>query len=191
MIHINRNTARNIIFGHQELGDLQLADLYPAQGIDKLQLCLGHIHLQDKSGNLLQIDQTYIQLITRTRQNFINSEYKNYQWVEQGWMMMLWQFVKLMDITFVDTSIWGPKPARRNDTFIMEEFLALKIIDKILHSLNKCRIYLQVLTMSDISTADGKMILPEVKKGEKPFYRCSILTWPIQEMPSKEDWEHW
>jgi hypothetical protein len=73
----------------------------------------------------------------------------------------------------------------------MEEFLSLKIADKILCSLNKYQIYLQVLTVADISTADGKLILPEVKKGERPFHRSSTLQWPTQGTPSKEDWTHW
>jgi hypothetical protein len=31
--------------------------------------------------------------------------------------------------------------------------------------LNHCRIYLQVITLSDITTADGMRILPEIKQG--------------------------
>jgi hypothetical protein len=71
-LHINRNTARSTILGPQELGGLQLADLYPTKGIDKLHLYLGHTHLHDKSGKLLKIYQTYIQLVIGIRQNFMN-----------------------------------------------------------------------------------------------------------------------
>ena len=69
--------------------------------------------------------------------------------------------------------------------------MSLKIADKILCSLNTCRIYLQVLTMADISTADRKLILPEVKNGKRPSFRSSTLQWLTQGRPLKEDWKHW
>lgn len=85
-LHLNRNTARSMIFGPQELGGLSLADLYPTQGIDKLILYLGHTRLRDKTGARLRIDHGYIQLITGGSANFMNCDHGNYLWVEQGWL---------------------------------------------------------------------------------------------------------
>jgi len=78
-LHINCNTARSRIFEPQEIGGLQLADLYPTQGMDKLHLYLDHTRLQDKSGKLLQIDHTYIQLIIGIKKNFLNWNPEDFQ----------------------------------------------------------------------------------------------------------------
>ncbi len=63
-IHINRNTVRSIIFSPEELGGLAFPHIYMEQGISKLQLFLGHLRLQDKTGKLIEIGMTYIQLLT-------------------------------------------------------------------------------------------------------------------------------
>jgi hypothetical protein len=190
-LHINRNTSCSIIFGPQELGGLGLANLYPTQGIDKLQLYLGHIRLRDKTGALLRIDHSYIQLIIGSGTNFMNLDHNNYPWLEQGWMTTLWMFTTYAKISFIESGTWVPTISRQHDTFIMEEFLTLKLPTNIMARLNRCRIYLKVLTVSDITTADGQRILVEVKQGNQPLYRQSRLTWPTQGYPSKEDWAHW
>jgi hypothetical protein len=60
-----------------------------------------------------------------------------------------------------------------------------------LRILNQCRLYLQVITLSDIATADGKLILPEAKQGVPLSDRLSTLLWPAQGNPSKVDWVVW
>jgi hypothetical protein len=56
--------------------------------------------------------------------------------------------------------------------------------------LNRCRLYLQVLTISDI-TANGKQLLPHAKLGQPIPHRVSTLSWPRQGSPNKADWLLW
>ncbi len=114
------------------------------QGIDKLQLYLGHTRLKDKTGALLRIDHSYIQLITGSQTNFMNKDHSNYQWVEQGWLTTLWEFTTYAELSFIDPDIWIPTIASTQDTFLMDEFQALKLPNNILSSLNRCRVYLKV-----------------------------------------------
>jgi hypothetical protein len=48
----------------------------------------------------------------------------------------------------------------------MEIFLSLKLKRSDLIFLNKCCIYLWVITLSDITSADGLYILPAAKMGQ-------------------------
>jgi hypothetical protein len=58
--------------------------------------------------------------------------------------------------------------------------------------LNRCQLYLQVLTVSDIASADGLYItLPNVKLGQKLSAQIGNLEWPNQGNPSKADWQLW
>jgi hypothetical protein len=60
----------------------------------------------------------------------------------------------------------------------MEVALGLNIHHSTLNEINQCRIFLQVITVSDIVTANGKSILLEVLEGTDIQYRASSLSWP-------------
>jgi hypothetical protein len=72
----------------------------------------------------------------------------------------------------------------------MEFFLIITKNASILKALNQCRVYLQVILVSDVATADGHRLLPGVKQGSIPDRRSS-LKWHIQGKPSKADWNVW
>jgi hypothetical protein len=73
----------------------------------------------------------------------------------------------------------------------VEFFIRQKLPTKILGVLNKCCLYLQVITLSDIVSAPGNYILPEVKIGQRTPDRISTLSWPVQGLSSRQDWRHW
>jgi len=50
---------------------------------------------------------------------------------------------------------------------------------------------LQVITLGDITTADGLIILPEVKQGIRIEDRPSTLQWPTQGDPPQSEWRIW
>ncbi len=93
-LHINRNTARSIVHGPLILGGMALPNLFTVQGIDKLQLFLGHLRLENDTGKLIRIDLSYVQLLTGSSSFFLNKPYNNYKWVEWGWVTSFWSFLK-------------------------------------------------------------------------------------------------
>jgi hypothetical protein len=54
-----------------------------------------------------------------------------------------------------------------------------------------CRLYLKVITLSDITSADGTYKLPEAKHGSPIQGRSSNLEWPEQGRPPKRAWSLW
>ena len=61
----------------------------------------------------------------------------------------------------------------------------------IISILNRCRIYLRVITKADIVSADGTHILPWIKTGHQHKDRLSTLNWPNQAKPPPKDWKIW
>ncbi len=57
--------------------------------------------------------------------------------------------------------------------------------------LNQCRLYLQVYSLTDITSADGKEIIPHYKNGVLGQDRISSLQWPTQQRPGKQAWSLW
>jgi hypothetical protein len=60
---------------------------------------------------------------------------------------------------------------------LMDLALSYNLSPKVLQAINICRIYLQVLTLSDISSANGTTLLSEVLDGQRPLDRSSTLHW--------------
>jgi len=70
---------------------------------------------------------------------------------------------------------WTPPILWENDKAIMDYFVDLGLPNKTLSILNRCRVYLQVITLSDIATANGLSILPCIKGGIRETTRTSKL----------------
>jgi len=73
----------------------------------------------------------------------------------------------------------------------MDIFQERRLAIKDMRALNRCRIYLQVLTISDITETDGKTIMRAVKTGQLLDDRTSTLLWPKQGRPSPQEWNIW
>jgi hypothetical protein len=57
--------------------------------------------------------------------------------------------------------------------------------------LNQCRLYLQVTLLSEITSANGRNILPSYIQGNKHTNRRALLTWPRQDRPPLKAWHEW
>ena len=73
----------------------------------------------------------------------------------------------------------------------MEDFVASGVTHDTLKRLNACRLYLQVITVSDICDAAGRMILEESLHGRLTRDRVSSFKWSIQPRPSQRAWKAW
>jgi hypothetical protein len=73
----------------------------------------------------------------------------------------------------------------------MDIFQERRLPVKDMRALNRCHLYLQVLTISDIMAADGKTIMRAVKTGQLLDDRTSNLLRPRQGQPSPQEWNIW
>ena len=59
------------------------------------------------------------------------------------------------------------------------------------HTLNRCRLYLQVLYVSEICSGDGQMITNDAWNGIRFDVPHKLLPWPKQQRPSPREWTIW
>ncbi len=98
-LHLNRNTARAIIFGPSSHGSLGLPALHTSMRISQLRLLLDHLCLQDKMAMLLLIDISYMQILIGSSTLFFNLLEKQYGiYAEPGWLTSLWKFLNQVEI---------------------------------------------------------------------------------------------
>ena len=80
---------------------------------------------------------------------------------------------------------------REHDQFIMDIALDLYSKPSDLQHLNTCRLHLQVTLLSDITTADGKFIRPEVLRFHRPLSNSTKDLYPYQPSPDSASRTLW
>jgi len=191
-LHSNRHTARTIVFGQLTYGGLALPTLYGMQSYDQLKYCIGHICLGDTTGKLLLIALSYLQLISGATKPILQQDINQYlQWIKKFWMTSIWSFLSRTQLKLHIPGAWCPTPPRRHNIVLMDHFLCLKFSPGDMTKLNCCRLYLQVIYLSNIATADGTSIGEEYKVVNQTLLRKSKLRWPRQVCTPPSMWQLW
>jgi hypothetical protein len=176
--HLNWNMARSIIHGPSVYGGMNNPHLFTSQGLGQLKFLLGHLRAQDKTCKLILISHGYLQLIVGVSSNFLNVSYNvHHHWTCSSWLTSVWHFMRKLNLTIVIKNIWFPPQPVRNDINLMEYFVTRKFSSLQLSRLNRCRLYLQLLSLSDMVSVDGRCIISSILEGQKLLDRRSNLTW--------------
>jgi hypothetical protein len=191
-LHLNRNTARSIIHGPILYGGMNLPSLFTLQGLAQLKFLIGHLRAQDKTCKLILIAHGTLQLVVGTTTNFLNLPFNPTQILgTSSWLMSVWYFMSKLNIKLDIKQAWLPQPPQSTDINLMDYFLTKGMTGNELLSINRCRIYLQLLNLSDMTSADGCHLIPHVLHGQRVTDRKSTLEWPTQQMPATADWQVW
>jgi hypothetical protein len=120
----------------------------------------------------------------------LQATYDRYSFLStHSWMKMLWEKVSKFGVKTVIANT-GVAFQREGDRFIMQEFFERGYPWDVLSSLNRVRIHYQQLFLSDIFTASGQKLDPEVTRQDNRQQNWSELRWPI-EQPSESDFQLW
>ena len=158
---------------------------YDVHGITKFKFFKHHLSINDYTGQLLLISMQFTQLELGKEKPFYNTSYDIYSGrVTPTWVTHLWQYLsnRALDID-LSFNIVLPKQ-RKNDQFLMdvvEQFFCPT--DVVL--INKMRIHLQIVFLSDICDIRGRKLLPDLRR--KLIHRKSSLNWPKQ--PWNKSWD--
>jgi hypothetical protein len=181
-IHLNRNTAGSIVFGSYRFGGLNIKSLYSIQSLGQITLFVGHLHAYDKTSKLIRISLSYLQLAVGSTISVLNLSAKTYKgWTDNIWLLSFWKFLNKVGLIITFSQLWLPTLTRQSDVALMDFYIERGFSTNVLGTLNRCRLYLQVLTLSNIVSADGLCIVPDVFLGIPLSDRKSTLRWPYQQ----------
>jgi hypothetical protein len=191
---LSSKTARAIIYGPIDHGGgLGHGNTETMQGQEHLTLFLSQIRQQDQLGKVLQISVDTLNLFLGLSTYPLTYDFhpiKKYH--EPLWLTNTWDVLSSIDRTVIYTTDRTLKLQCDNNCFLMEKFLTIKGIGATeLQRHNQCRIYLQVTLLSEISSANGKMLSANYVQGNKHPTRRSLLTWPRQYRPPPIAWTAW
>ncbi len=190
-LHLNQHTARPIIFGPARLGELKLLELYSSAGIGQLCLFVGNLCPRDKTSSLILIDISYIQLLVGSTTLFFNLPLPYSTTADGGWLISIWQFITPLKLQLCIPDAEVPAIPHLHDMAIMDYFTTLQLRPAVFQTLNCCRVYSQVIFISDVSSPDGTHILSKYLAGNRAPDRNSGYNWPQQPRPHNIAWIQW
>ena len=84
------------------------------------------------------------------------------------------------------------EPSRHGDQMLTTYLAATgRKSPQFLESINRCRLYLQVSTLADLVTVDGRSVRQRIWQGQQNFSRGHRHDWPMQGQPGQDNWSDW
>ena len=168
---------RDIVFAPRTSGGLGIQHHGSTILQHKIQNILKHVRAKNDIGKSFTIVLSWCQHQSGFSKPILSSK-KKIPHVETKWMRHLWDDLQTIRGTLVFTETWMVLPQRNGDSHIMDRILAAdRFSDNQIKTLNLCRLYLCITTVSDIVTSDGTHIMTQFINGTLRNTR-SILQWP-------------
>ena len=189
-----RTFPRKVVYGPKSMMGLGKTELYIKQGVLQIGILQQYVHTDTITGELLRanIEMTKIHLGMGT--NFFLLNYNQlHKMIPQSLIKHIWCFSHKHNISIQEETTSNIILRRENDKFLMEE-IALRnnffTTNELTH-INRCRLYLQVTTMADITNGNGTLIRQGVMKGTLIRHNGQYYQWPRQTRPGVHSWRLW
>jgi hypothetical protein len=170
-------------------GGLGLRDLFLELGIAQLKLFIRHIRARTSQGVLLIIRLSWWHLVAGSSTLLLQQPQHPVDYVDFTWYSALQAFLKRIDgsVQIPTDELIHWHPLRVDDVNIMAVVGGLDGVTRADRTaFNRCRRFLGVFYLSEITTADGQCIHRESWRGCRP--RFSPLLWPHQPNPGPQSW---
>ena len=172
---------------------LQFPCLYTTMGIQKAKYLIDNACKDHLSGQLVRQTRERLTLEMGLPGEIFSWDFATWgkYCATRTWITTLWQQLSGMGIT-ITSSAATLAPRRESDEYLMLLFFTHGFRKRQLKALNRCRLFLHAITVTDIATMCGKYIRAECRDGYSDYALTDeSLSWPIQHRPSQSDWHIW
>jgi hypothetical protein len=188
----NRNFPRKLIYGPiSHLGG-GIHHLFSSQIIEHQALIvMRHGTCESFTGKLLRGTMETLKLELGLPAKIFDQDFKTVgRLATDCWVKHLWGRLSPLPIALNEQTT-DLQLQRVNDRFLMEAFVHAGYTNKKLERLNRCQSRLHATTIADLTTGDGRRILPQVFQGDNPLKGESSYRWPNQGPLPPADWIIW
>jgi hypothetical protein len=153
----NRNYPSVYRHAPASLQGLDIPLLYIEQEISHIRQVLTHGAIPTTTGTLMQISLEQAQLEVGLGVPFLETSFGFYGFLLTDiWWKAIWEFVWCNDITLTCPDQTLPQPQRTNDVFLMARLCSQSSLSPSeLLSCNRCRLFLEAITLADITSGSG------------------------------------
>ena len=189
---MSKNSPRKLIFSSKKYNGLDIKHPFYLQSITHIQTIVNLESLDKQTGKLITTSWEECRWECGTLGYLTDCPLKIIQGVTSTWIRNTIIFMINHAIGMED-SLSKLKITREKDTSIMERFAQITDNVTTLRALNLCRQFLDVTTISDITTTDGKMICQWAWEGTQSDRwtrkTCSRRT-PSRKQLNWKNWRH-
>jgi hypothetical protein len=188
----NCNTSHRVVFGPSWYGGLGFRDLFVEQGISQVELLISYLRAASPQGQLFRIAIAWWQLVVSVSYPLLQRPNTVIPYLEPNWLSALRRFLAETDAAVHIDKITSnlPQQLHEGDQCIMEVILALPAVSRSqLRAFKRCRLFLRVMYLSEITLADGNLLARDAWEGQRS--RISPLLWPVQPRPGPNSFRVW
>ena len=188
----NQNFPLAVVYGPKSVGPLDLVDLTMEQGIRAVASFLYHKFATDGVSRLMDISLCYSQMEAAWAEPLVQRPDITIPYLTSTWLTNMRDFMENHNFQIETSNEWSMRPQCENDTMLMKYFASRGVSKYNLRHLNACQMFLQVLSIEDIATANGVQIHQNSLDCKHITTRQSPLRWPNQPEPTlhlKQDWK--
>ncbi len=192
-MHYNKTTARVLVYGPRRYGGLEFGSLETTQGAGKIILMLRHLRTPGQPKDLMVITLDRFQYMAGVGYNIFENTSTALPHLEGIWIPTVREYLHSIEGSMQIAGMKIQPLERHGDQYIMDVAIDSDCLSqREIKFINYCRLYLQVLTISDLCNAAGTELAEGIRKG----YRCrsqsySILEEPSQDRPNEMVWGIW
>ena len=189
---INRHYPRDVLYGQVDKHGIGLKNLFLTQGISHVVDIINHLWHKSLTGTLIRQSLEYLRIELGMNGNIFDLNYNKVKHciLTESWIEHTWKFVAEYGIN-IAPKIKEIELRRVGDSCIMEKVVRANILEpNELKWFNRCRLFLKVATLADITTADGKFLRKDCLEGVQSKSHRD-LGWPNWERPPTYAWTIW
>ena len=190
-LQIVTTIKRDVLYGPTTYQGMGLSNLYTLMGAIHCTLLVQFYRTDTDLGHLLQTSYENMRMELGMPGCPFSYDYERYAGcVTHSWMKHLWLFCHTKKVELRRACL-PFRHKRKHDKNLMQYFTNNGLHGYKLASINRCRLYLKVVLLSDITTGDGMYIDQSIYDGNANQCLSDIYDWPDQGKPGKLDWNEW
>jgi hypothetical protein len=190
----NIRFPRAVLHAPNSIGGPGVRTIIGEQGATAAKLVIQHIRCKTTLNVALRLHLGWVQTVAGTGLPILEDT-RPIPHLEGRWIKALRDYLRTVKAHITIQDLWMPKLLRENDSYIMNTAMKYTMICRELKDINRCRLYLQVITVSELADPRGETLMPH---SIGKFYRTdarrittSKLNWPTQPKPGHRSWETW
>jgi hypothetical protein len=155
----NRCLPSAFTYGPPSLGGLGLRHLFHEQGTEKAMIIIRLLRTDRPASKILRIQLAWAQLVAGISDPILEETHTRLPHIgEEKWISTLRTFLSESQLSIKIVHLTKKKSKCQNDTYLMDSACSMKYTDRQLCMINRCRIFLRVETLAEVSSYSGKAI---------------------------------
>ena len=186
-----RKFPQEMVYAPMKYQGLGIPHPFSTQLFHHLDMLMRHPANATQTGLYLLAVMESHQLETGTSFGLFQQVYENTSILTSNtWVKRVWKQLDSLDI-FISMELPSLSLRAKHDHLLMEIFMDRGVDQETLKWLNWCRMYLGVVSLSDMVTADGRQIRQSILNGVRDSQFISPYEWPRTVRPTANHWRTW